>query len=140
MLIASYRHLSMAGWAWPNFRPVELACKCRWHGCRGEYWQEPVFLDALEALREKVGRAIRNNSGHRCGVRNVLVGGAAKSRHRRIAVDISLSGHDRHAVLEAAIACGFTGIGGTPAGQRAGAGALDASSRGPGPSDESAGI
>ncbi|MBA3068136.1 MAG: hypothetical protein FP825_06635 [Hyphomonas sp.] len=111
MLIASYKDFSMAGWAWPHFHPVELACKCRSRGCRGEYWHDPKFIDALEALRGRVGRPLKINSGHRCGVRNVLVGGAPESRHRRIAADISLSGHDRHAFLNAAIDSGFTGIG-----------------------------
>ena len=101
----------MAGWRWPHFRPEELACKCRARGCRGEYWHDPAFLDALEALRTKVRRPLRINSGHRCGVRNILVRGAPKSRHRRIAADIALRGLDRHALLKAAQACGFTGIG-----------------------------
>lgn len=101
----------MAGWAWPHFHPVELACKCRSRGCQGEYWHDPKFLDALEALRGRVGRPLKINSGHRCGVRNVLVGGAPESRRRRIAADISLSGHDRHVFLKAAIDSGFTGIG-----------------------------
>ncbi len=101
----------MAGWRWPHFRPEELACKCRSRGCRGEYWHDPAFLDALEALRTRADKPLRINSGHRCGVRNLLVRGAARSRHRRIAVDISLLRQDRHALLAAAIDCGFTGIG-----------------------------
>jgi hypothetical protein len=111
MLIASYKDFSMADWRWPHFRPAELACKCRAGGCQGEYWHDPAFLDALEALREKVGKKIRINSGHRCAIRNMMVGGAVESRHRRIAVDIALAGHDRHALLAFAKECGFTGIG-----------------------------
>lgn len=111
MLIASYKDFSLAGWAWPHFRPDELACKCAARGCRGEYWHDPAFLDALEALRAIVRRPIRINSGHRCAVRNALVRGAPRSRHRRLAVDVDLRGHDRHAFYNAAKACGFTGIG-----------------------------
>ncbi len=101
----------MAGGNWPHFRPEELACKCRSRGCRGEYRHDPVFLDALEALRARTGKRLRINYGNRCGVRNVLVGGAAHSRHRRIAVDISLLRQVRHALLAAVIDCGFSGIG-----------------------------
>jgi zinc D-Ala-D-Ala carboxypeptidase len=111
MLIASYKDFSLAGWAWPHFWPAELACKCQGKGCRGEYWHDPAFLDALEALRAAMRRPIRINSGHRCAVRNALVRGAARSFHRRIAVDVSLANHDRYALRKAAIACGFTGIG-----------------------------
>ncbi|MFN7163854.1 MAG: D-Ala-D-Ala carboxypeptidase family metallohydrolase [Hyphomonas sp.] len=111
MLIASYKDVPMAGWRWPHFTPLELACKCPARGCRGEYWHDPVFLDGLEALRAAAGRPLRINSGHRCSVRNHLAGGAPRSRHRRIAVDIALRNHDRHALMEAAAGCGFTGIG-----------------------------
>ena len=101
----------MAGWRWPHFSPRELACQCPARGCRGEYWHDPAFLDGLETLRARVGAPLKINSGHRCAVRNHLVGGAPRSRHRRMAVDIALGGHDRQALLEAAMACGFTGIG-----------------------------
>ncbi len=111
MLIASYKDFSMASWRWPHFKPWELACRCPSPGCRGEYWHDPAFLDALEALRVRVGKPLKINSGHRCAVRNHIAGGAARSRHRKIAVDINLRGHDRHELLAAAIDLGFTGIG-----------------------------
>lgn len=101
----------MAGWRWPHFRPRELACRCQAQACGGEYWHDPDFLDALEALRTLARKPIRINSGHRCAVRNHLVGGDPNSRHRRIAADIALTRHDRHALLKSAQACGFTGIG-----------------------------
>ena len=37
-------------WRWPHFTPVELACKCHKH-CKGEYFHDPRFLDALESVR-----------------------------------------------------------------------------------------
>jgi hypothetical protein len=111
MLIASYRDVSRKDWRWPHFRPVELACKCRGRGCRGEYWHDPEFLDALERLRARMRRPLIINSAHRCGVRNALVRGAPRSRHRKLAVDISLDKHNRHTFFRAAQALGFTGIG-----------------------------
>jgi len=41
-------------WSWPHFRIPELACRCGGKFCGGEYWHMPDFLDALEALREKM--------------------------------------------------------------------------------------
>jgi len=53
-------------WSWPHFRIPELACRCGGKFCGGEYWHMPDFLDALEALREKMERPLLINSGHRC--------------------------------------------------------------------------
>ncbi len=111
MLIASYKDALQKDWRWPHFKPAELACRCAGRGCRGAYWHDPKFLDALEALQATVSRRLRINSGHRCAVWNALVGGAPDSHHRRIAVDIALRGHDRAALRAAAQAAGFTGIG-----------------------------
>lgn len=111
MLYKTYKDVPLTDWRWPHFRPEELACRCQERGCRGEYWHDPEFLDALEALRALVRRPLVINSGHRCAVRNALVRGAPDSRHRRIAVDISLAGHARHMLCRCAKRCGFTGIG-----------------------------
>lgn len=101
----------IADWHWPHFSIAELACRCGGRFCAGEYWHDPDFLDALEALRAKAGRALVVTSGHRCALWNAAVGGAPASRHKRLAVDIALAGHDRHALLEAAVSLGFTGLG-----------------------------
>lgn len=98
-------------WRWPHFRVGELACHCGGRFCAGEYWHDPAFLDALEALRTQAGKALFITSGHRCALWNAAVGGAPASQHKRLAVDIALAGHDRHALLEAAISLGFTGLG-----------------------------
>ncbi|MBY9067323.1 hypothetical protein K1X12_10455 [Hyphomonas sp. WL0036] len=111
MLYSSYRDVSRAHWRWPHFTPEELACRCGGRGCRGAYWHDAEFLDALEALRAEAGRALKINSGHRCAIWNAVVGGAPASQHRRIAVDIALKGHDRSALIAAAGRLGFTGIG-----------------------------
>jgi hypothetical protein len=99
------------GWRWPHFRPAELSCRCRGRYCAGEYWHDPGFLDALEALRGRVGRPVVITSGHRCRLWNAALGGAALSQHLSLAVDVALGGHDRWALLAAAEATGFTGIG-----------------------------
>lgn|GEM_PF-412781 len=111
MLYSSHRLVSRAGWRWPHFRPDELACRCGGRGCRGAYWHDADFLDALEALRAEMGRPLRINSGHRCAIWNAVVGGVPNSQHRRIAVDIAFGKHDRRAMVDAAERLGFTGIG-----------------------------
>ena len=92
-------------------RLSELACRCRGRFCKAEYWHAPEFLDALEALRVKVGRPLILNSGHRCAQWNAFVGGAPASMHKTLAADISLAGHDRQALLRSARETGFTGLG-----------------------------
>ncbi|MEH6696690.1 MAG: D-Ala-D-Ala carboxypeptidase family metallohydrolase [Hyphomonas sp.] len=111
MLIAHFPDQDLASWRWPHFTPRELACRCGGRFCAGAYWHEPDFLDALEALRAAMGRPLIINSGHRCEGWNAAVGGAAQSKHRTIAVDMALAGHDRFALLTAAERLGFTGIG-----------------------------
>lgn len=111
MLYSSYRHVSRATWRWPHFTPAELACRCGGRGCRGAYWHDAEFLDALEALRREMRRPLKINSGHRCAIWNAVVGGVPKSEHRQIAVDIAFQKHDRSALVEAAERLGFTGIG-----------------------------
>lgn len=111
MLYSSYRHVSRASWRWPHFTPAELACRCGGRGCRGAYWHNAEFLDALEALRQEMRRPLKINSGHRCAIWNAVVGGVPKSEHRQIAVDIAFQKHDRRELVEAAERLGFTGIG-----------------------------
>ena len=111
MRYRTFRDIPRAGCRWPHFTAEDLACKCRGEGCGGAYFHDPDFLDALEALRARLRRRLRINSGHRCAFRNAVVGGAPGSQHRRLAVDISLAGHDRERLIAAAEAAGFTGIG-----------------------------
>lgn len=109
-LVKKVSTFDRSGWRWPHFTPEELACKCRRH-CQGEYYHDEAFLDALEALRARVG-PLKINSARRCKGHNAAVGGATSSMHmRKIAVDISLAGHDRKELAQAARTVGFRGIG-----------------------------
>lgn len=95
---------------WPNFSTPELACNCG-RFCKGEYYHDVDFLDRLQAMRTDVGRPFVINSGHRCTLWNASVGGAARSKHKEIAADISLNRHDPAQLLTAALKVGFNGIG-----------------------------
>lgn len=93
---------------WPHFKPSELACK----HC-GDLPDEldTDLLDNLERLRVLVGKPLRINSGHRCRIHNLAVGGAAYSQHKSLAVDVSLTGHDPLTLFDMAKSLGFLGIG-----------------------------
>ena len=108
----SWAEVNEAAWRWPHFAPKELACKCGGRHCRGQYFHNPDFLDALEALRTAMGRPLVVTSGRRCEGHNVTVGGASRSQHMlAIAVDISLMGHDPRELARQAAAAGFKGVG-----------------------------
>ena len=93
-------------WAWPDFTPAEMACR----HC-GELYHWPRFMDALQSARNALGRPMHILSAHRCSLHNARVGGAPLSQHLRLAVDVSLHGHDRHALHDALRMAGFTGFG-----------------------------
>lgn len=122
-----YAHYSEAPWdadRWPNLSASELSCySSRYaHGkvvqtpcqfCGGAYFHDERHLDQLQAARHIVGAPFWFNSGHRCGSRNALVGGAPRGMHRlRTASDISLHNHaDRKAVYQALRKAGFETFG-----------------------------
>ena len=104
-----YRSPDLVPWdaeRWPNFKAREFACK----HC-GECYDDPRTMDGLQVARYAVGAPFRINSAHRCHVHNHAVGGAPRSQHLKLAVDVSLRGHDRHKLRRALILAGFTGIG-----------------------------
>lgn len=98
-------------WDWPNFSITELACRCGGRFCAGEYWHDPGFLDRLQLVRDAIGQPLTITSGHRCAQWNAYVGGAPRSEHKRLAVDVSLQGRDRHRLYRRARDAGFTGFG-----------------------------
>lgn len=109
--ISQARSVLSPDWGWPNFSVAELACRCGGRYCGGAYWHAPEFLDRLQALRDRIGRPLHVTSGHRCALWNASVGGAPRSQHKQIAVDLALAGHDRDALYAHARASGFTGFG-----------------------------
>ena len=91
---------------WPNFAPEELACR----HCHEIYiW--PEFIDRLQSAREAASKPFKILSGHRCSLHNARIGGAPLSQHLRLAVDISLIGHERDRLLTVCKAAGFRGFG-----------------------------
>ncbi|MEL6413461.1 MAG: D-Ala-D-Ala carboxypeptidase family metallohydrolase [Pseudomonadota bacterium] len=106
----AYRELQST-WRWPNFFIAELACGCGGRFCDHAYWHDPDFLDHLQELRDQIGKPLVLNSAHRCPQWNALIGGAPRSRHKRLAVDIALRGQDRIELLRRSQSLGFTGLG-----------------------------
>lgn len=98
-------------WRWPNFSIAELACRCGGRFCDRAYWHDSDFLDQLQALRDQIGKPLIVTSAHRCPQWNAYVGGAPRSRHKRLAVDIALTGHDRGELYRRSRALQFTGFG-----------------------------
>jgi uncharacterized protein YcbK (DUF882 family) len=98
--------IPLSGWRWQSFRPVEMGCR---HCAETYYW--PEFMDGLQAARDQIGRPFHILSAHRCSLHNARVGGAPLSQHLRLAVDISLHGHDPGVLYEALRQAGFTGFG-----------------------------
>ena len=95
---------------WPHFRPDELTCKCHRY-CEGDLVVDEDLLDRMEVLRRTIARPLKINSGHRCRLHNGHIGGANYSQHKRLAVDISLTGHDPATLFSHAQSLGFLGIG-----------------------------
>lgn len=118
-LYASVADFEDAGieWKWPNFTPRELSCTCRLQRtarkrhCEGQYFHDHDFLNALQKLRNQIGKPLKINSAHRCIGRNRDVGGSRNSQHLTLAVDIDLEGHDRIDLYHRAEKLGFNGIG-----------------------------
>ena len=92
---------------WPNFEPREFACK----HCGQCYWHPRTFT-AVQYIRTAVRKPVIINSGHRCWLHNVGVGGGPKSYHLEMALDISTRGHDAVKIYSLMLEAGFTGIGG----------------------------
>jgi uncharacterized protein YcbK (DUF882 family) len=70
-----------------NFSEREFKCEC----C-GFFVKNDDLLKKLQKLRDKIALKIRVNSGCRCVLHNISVGGSETSSHMRgLAADISCS-------------------------------------------------
>ena len=79
-----------AAWRWPNFMPAEIACL----GTGKLLVNEPA-LDALQALRVRLGKPFIIRSAYRSPEHNRAVGGAKASKHMEgIAFDVAMANHD----------------------------------------------
>ena len=93
---------------WPNFTPREFACRGT-----GRLLVAPALLDALEALRARLGRPLAVSSGYRAPEHNRLVSstGPAGPHTTGLAADIAIDGEAALRLVGHAVALGFTGIG-----------------------------
>lgn len=107
-----FSHYSLVPWdhkRWPNFSPAEPHLSCP---CCGSFFYDPIALDKLQGLRNRLKKPIHINSGHRCPFHNAKVGGAPLSMHKRqIAFDVSLKNQNPADLLKAAREIGFHGFG-----------------------------
>ncbi len=82
-----------------HFSEKELACR---HCGQNQVVQD--LLDALEALRAKVGRPVIVNDAYRCPVHNAAVGGVPNSQHvLGRAADIRVSGMTARELYQVAV-------------------------------------
>ena len=73
---AHWRDVPAAAWRWPNFSPAEIACRGT-----GKLLVDDAALDALQALRTRLGKPLIIRSGYRSPEHNRAVGGAKASKH-----------------------------------------------------------
>jgi zinc D-Ala-D-Ala carboxypeptidase len=106
-----YRHHSHVlpqDWPWKNFSPKEIACRGT-----GELVVDPHALDALQELRDRLGKPIIISSAYRSVEHNSRLRGAVQnSRHLAgDAFDVSMANHDPEHFERHARAVGFSGFG-----------------------------
>lgn len=95
---------------WQYFSLEELTCKC---GC-GRWEVQDSFMQKLVALRRELGFAFILTSAFRCPEYDAQIApGKFNPRPHALglAVDIHVTHHKAHRLIEAAIRHGFTGIG-----------------------------
>ena len=106
-IYSHWRDVPAAAWRWPNFSPAEIACRGT-----GKLLVNEAALDALQALRARLGKPLIIRSAYRSPEHNRAVGGAKASKHMEgIAFDVAMANHDPEAFEAAARAIGFKGFG-----------------------------
>lgn len=102
-----WREVPESFWRWPNFSPEEMACRGT-----GKLLVDEDAMDALQALRNELGRPIIVNSAYRSPEHNRAVGGATQSKHLQAeAFDCRMDNHEPTAFEAAAKRHGFLGFG-----------------------------
>jgi len=92
----------------PNFKLSEFQCKC---GC-GLVKVDRHLLEGLQGLRNRVGRAVKINSGYRCAKHDKAVGGTGKGQHvEGKAADVKVVGYTPKQIAKIGEELGFNGIG-----------------------------
>ena len=106
-IYSHWRDVPAATWRWPNFSPAEIACRGT-----GKLIVNEAALDALQALRLRLGKPLILRSAYRSPEHNRMVGGAKASKHMEgIAFDVAMTNHDPETFETAARAIGFKGFG-----------------------------
>lgn len=92
-----------------HFHLAEFECRC---GC-GRAEMNPIFLGALDKLRERFGKPMVVTSGYRCPSYNSKVSttGPHGPHTTGKAADIAVERGDAYQLLKLAMEDGFTGIG-----------------------------
>ena len=101
--------MAKAEWPFPNFPHHEVACPCC--GALPQTLFVYKSLSMIQAVRKRLGYPLPLNSAHRCWLKNVKVGGAPLSMHKKMAFDIPVTNANRFAILMACQKIGFTGFG-----------------------------
>lgn len=106
----NWRDVPASVWRWPNFSPQEIACKGT-----GRVKIDPASMDALQALRTRLGKPLIITSAYRSPEHNAAVGGAKNSQHLYgKAFDVVMTNHNPVTFEAVAKECGFRGIGHYP--------------------------
>jgi len=107
ILYDHYSEVPEEAWWWEDFTPYEIRCRGT-----GAVLIVPHAMDSLQMMRNIINRPFTINSAYRSPLYNARIGGAPLSRHKvGDAFDISLMGHNKEDLHEAAVQAGFQGFG-----------------------------
>jgi len=98
---------------WPNFTPKEMAERSEgWEDGVTPMWIDEIFMDSLQALRDKFG-PLPISSGYRSPDYNNRISSTGRDgpHTKGRAADILLYGKDAFGLLAAIGPYGFTGVG-----------------------------
>ena len=92
---------------YPNFSEDEFRCS---HTGKCEI--EPAFMDKMQSLRTKYGKAMTITSGYRHETHPIEARKERAGMHTKgIAADIACNGQEAYHIMKLAFDLGFTGIG-----------------------------